>query len=211
MAVGSTGGIKPIESQFVEFGQMALLSGAVDLVDRKKNRFRGPAEQLNEIRILRVQTRLGIRHEQDDIGFIESQQDLFARQGFQPGTLRGHVATRIHKGKGSSLPAYPGVVAIPGDPGKVSHQSLVGSTHAVEKRGLAHIGPTHYGYDCHGTLDSWSIVILPCIPWPPPSRGKGRQSVLIMTLNSPPGSLCCSRPTRPSGKRPPRCPSEATG
>src|SRR5665811_2142758 len=61
-----------------------------------------------------------------------------------------HNATRVHHAKLAAEPLTLAINAVAGDARLVAHDRAATLGEPVEKRGLAHVGPAHDGYQWEG-------------------------------------------------------------
>jgi len=65
------------------------------------------------------------------------------------GIVGADEAPGVHQGEILFVPYAAGVIAVPGDSGKVVYQRLCAPAYPVEKSGFADVRPSDYRYYCH--------------------------------------------------------------
>ena len=143
---GSADALGVAQSELVELGGLVGLTAVVDLVGHKDHGQLGAAKNGGHVLIPIGEARLHIHEEEHEVGLLGSHLHLFADGTFEDVVGLHYPSAGIDDGELLSVPLALAVLAVARGTGCVTDDGLAALRQTVEKRGLAHIGPSNYRY-----------------------------------------------------------------
>ena len=132
--------------------EVVLRRGAlevVELVHHHQHRALRLAEPLRDGAVDRMQPRLAVHHEQDQVGLVHRGLDLLADRLVHRRVRVGHESAGVHQPELPAVPLALAEVAVARGARLGGHDRLAAALDAVEERGLPHVGTADDG---HGGL-----------------------------------------------------------
>src|SRR6202795_3748961 len=125
----------------VKIPRGGLLAGAVDLVHGEQYGMLAAPQDAGDLQVECGHARATVHDEDEEARLFDGHHDRVARGRDQVGLGAGVEAARVHHGRLPALEDRGAVEPVAGHARHVVDEGAAASDQAVEKRGLAHVGP----------------------------------------------------------------------
>ena len=127
------------------------MAGGVHLVDAEHHGLAGALQHGGHFLVGGGDAGADLGDENDDIGGVDGQHGLLTHEHEDLVVGTRLDAAGVHDVKDTAPPLALGIKPVAGDAGGILHDGELLPAEAVEEQGLAHVGPSHNGYQrfCH--------------------------------------------------------------